>query len=96
MRLTPDAGYLYFLLLAHAYSVLGDFGQAQMKLREAHLHLAATLLRLGRQEDAEWEAMEVQSIEPGFAVADRGATYPMARGEHFDGLVGDLRLAGFS
>jgi DNA-binding winged helix-turn-helix (wHTH) protein/TolB-like protein len=106
MRLNPDAGYLYFLLLARAYYFLGDFQQAQINLKEAldrnpenveaHLYLAATLLRLGKREDASWETMEVQNIEPGFALADWGATYPMARGGRFDGFVEDLRRAGFS
>ena len=106
LRLNPDAGYLYFLLLARAYYFLGDFEQAQINLEEAlgrnpenvevHLYRAATLLRLDRLDDAAWEAEEVNSIEPGFRLERWSASYPMARGEQLDLLLSDLRKAGFS
>jgi TolB-like protein len=106
MRLNPNAGYLYFLLLARAYYFMGDFEQARINLSEtltrnpqsveAHLYLAAVLLRLDRQDEAEWETMEVLGIEPDFDLQTWSETYPMDRGDQLDGLITDLRLAGFS
>ena len=105
IRLNPDAGYLYFLLLARAYYFLGDFEQARINLDEAiarnpenveaHLYLAATLLRLEERDDAAWETEEVNSIEPGFTLANWSAGYPMARGAQLDRLLADLREVGF-
>ncbi|MFY0692214.1 MAG: winged helix-turn-helix domain-containing protein [Paracoccaceae bacterium] len=106
LRLSPNAGYLYFLLLARAYYFLGDFEQAHINLNEtlernpenveARLYLAATLLHLDRANDAEWEEMEVLGIEPDFNLDAWSKTYPMVRGEQLDRLLADLRLAGFS
>jgi DNA-binding winged helix-turn-helix (wHTH) protein/TolB-like protein/Flp pilus assembly protein TadD len=106
LRLNPEAGYLYFLLLGRAYYFLDDFEQAQINLDEAiarnsenveaHLYLAATLLRLDRTDDAAWEMEEVNSIEAGFSLDNWSAGYPMARGKQLDHLLADLRAAGFS
>lgn len=106
LRLNPDAGYLYFLLLARAYYFLGDFEQAEINLKEAlsrnpenievHLYRAATLLRLNKADDAAWEAEEVKSIEPDFSLEVWSAAYPMARGKQLDSLLVDLRKAGVS
>ena len=85
LRLNPDGGYLYYLLLARAYYFLGDFEQAQINLQEtiarnpqnveAHLYRAATLLRLGNH-DAAWEVEEVNSIEPDFRLDVWSNGYP--------------------
>ena len=106
LRLNPEAGYLYFLLLARAYYFLGDFEQARINLDEAisrnpenveaHLYLAATLLKLDQADDAAWETEEVNNIEPGFTLESWSASYPMARGRQLDLLLADLRRAGFS
>lgn len=105
LRLNPDAGYLYFLLLARAYYFLGDFEQALINLDEAntrnpqnievHLYRAATLLWLNLADDAAWETEEVSSIEPTFRLDDWSASYPMARGKQFDLLLSDLARQGF-
>lgn len=106
LRRNPNAGYLYFLLLARAYYFLGDYDQAQINLSEAlernpenveaRLYLAATLFHLGRIDEAEWEPMEVQGIEPEFSLEIWSMNYPMARGEHLERLLADLRSVGFS
>ena len=106
LRMNPNAGYLYFLLLARAYYFLGDYEQAQININEAlgrnpenieaRLYLAATLLHLNRGDEAEWEAMEVLGIEPDFSLQVWSENYPMARGDQLDQLLADLRLAGFT
>lgn len=106
MRLNPDAGYLYFLLLARAYYFLGDYEQAEINLDEAlsrnpenleaHLYLAATFLNLDRADDAAWEAMEVLNIETDFSLDQWSVTYPMRQGEQMEHLLSDLRKAGMS
>lgn len=106
MHLNPDAGYLYFLLLARAYYFLDDFEQAQINLDEAlsrnpqntevHLYRAAIFLRLNRKDDAAWETEEVRSIEPAFTLARWSASYPLARGKQLERLLSDLREAGFT
>ena len=87
MRLNPESGYLYFLLLGRGYFFLDDLEQALINLGEAiarnpanleaRVYLAATLARAGDQSGAAWEAEEVRAIEPGFASRDWLATYPM-------------------
>ena len=106
LRINPNAGYLYFLLLARAYYFLGDYEQAQINLIEAlsrnpesveaRLYFAATLLNLDRTDEAEWQAMEVLGIEPDFSLGVWSETYPMSRGGQIDRLLADLRLVGFS
>ena len=106
LRINPNAGYLYFLLLARAYYFLGDYEQAHINLSEAinrnpenlesHLYLAATLLNLDRADEAEWEAMEVLGLEPNFSLGVWSETYPMNQGGQLDRLLADLRLVGFS
>ncbi len=106
LRLNPNGGYLYFLLLARAYYFLSDFEQAGINLKEAisrnpqnveaHLYRAATLVRMNKAGDAAWEAEEVKIIEPGFNLNVWSTAYPMARGNQLDLLLADLRKAGFS
>lgn len=105
LRRNPNAGYLYFLLLARAYYFLDDYEQAHIFVSEAlgrnpenveaRLYLAATLIHLNRGDEAEWEAMEVLSIEPEFSLEIWSENYPMARGDQIQRLLADLRLAGF-
>ena len=58
LRLNPDGGYLYFLLLGRAYLFENDIEQALINLREAlrrnpddlegHIYLAAALVADGQ------------------------------------------------
>lgn len=99
--LRPEAGYLYFLLLGRAYYFLGDCEQAEFNLAEAlarnpdnleaHLYHAACLLRLGRVDDAEWEAEEIRILEPGFLLDRFFRSYPMADKAQINMLTSDLR-----
>jgi TolB-like protein/DNA-binding winged helix-turn-helix (wHTH) protein/cytochrome c-type biogenesis protein CcmH/NrfG len=87
MRLRPDAGYLYYLLLGRAYFYLGDQEQALINLREAitrnpanleaRIYLAAAATRSHDTETAEWEAAEINNLQPGFRLLPWLETYPM-------------------
>lgn len=88
LRLRPDGGYLYFLVLGRAYLFENDLEQALINLREAlkrnpddveaHVYLAATLAARGDVQAAAWEANEIRSREADFSMRRWLETYPMA------------------
>jgi tetratricopeptide (TPR) repeat protein len=90
MRLTPQAGYLYFLLLGRAYFFLGDLEQARVNLGqalsrnpanlEARVYMAALLVTAGDQAAAAWEAEEIRALRPGFTSRAWLETDPMTDG----------------
>ncbi|MCP5408380.1 MAG: winged helix-turn-helix domain-containing protein [Chromatiaceae bacterium] len=87
IRLNPDAGYLYFLLLGRAYFFLGDWEQASINLNEtlarnpenleAHIYLAAVMESSGNHEKAIWEAEEIRALQQDFDISAWLLTYPM-------------------
>jgi tetratricopeptide (TPR) repeat protein len=87
MRLHPEGGYLYYLLLGRAYLFLGDAEQALINLRaallrnaadvEARVYLAAALALAGDVDNARWEAHEIRSLMPGFTAASWLEAYPL-------------------
>jgi DNA-binding winged helix-turn-helix (wHTH) protein/TolB-like protein len=88
MRLNPQGGYLYFLLLGRAYLFLGDLEQARINLEqallrnpvdlEAHVYMAALDVASGNDAAAEWETEQIREIQPDFSVRGWLATYPMS------------------
>ena len=104
MRLRPDAGYLYYLLLGRAYYFLDNCNQGLINLREAanrnpanletHIYLAACMIRQGDIEGAEWEALEILGIDPGFTVSTFFDSYPMTARKQIAALANDLKSAG--
>jgi DNA-binding winged helix-turn-helix (wHTH) protein/TolB-like protein/Tfp pilus assembly protein PilF len=87
LRLNPDGGYLYFLLLGRAYLFENDVEQALINLREAQarnpddletrIFLAAALVARGDLPAAEWEADQIRVRVEGFAMRAWLETYPM-------------------
>jgi len=87
MRINPDGGYLYFLLLGRAYLFAGDAEQAIINLRaaalrnpvdvETHAYLAAALAEAGEHDGARWETDEIRALRPDFSVATWLRSYPM-------------------
>lgn len=100
MRLNPDGGYLYFLLLGRAYLFADDIEQALINLRaasmrnpvdiETHVYLAAALVAAGDQRTATWEVDEIRKLEPGFSIHRWLATYPMTSARQTKRLLGLL------
>jgi Tfp pilus assembly protein PilF len=88
MRLAPNSGYLYSLILGRAYFFLGDTDSALLHLRQAvernhqsvesHLYLAAALARAGRRDAAGWEREEIRSLDPKFSLGEWLKNYPLA------------------
>ena len=88
MRLVPDSGHLYFLILGRAYFFLGDSASALLYLRQAvarnpdnlevRIFLAAALVRAGRRDDAAWEVGEIRTLDPSFGIREWLKTYPMS------------------
>jgi DNA-binding winged helix-turn-helix (wHTH) protein/TolB-like protein/Flp pilus assembly protein TadD len=105
IRLNPDAGYLYYLLLGRAYFFLNNHEQAAINLREslsrnpenleARVYLMATAAASGDWDTAEWEANEVRLIKPDFDLNRWLETYPMTDGKQRQYLVEKLESLGF-
>jgi Flp pilus assembly protein TadD len=88
MRLSPDAGSLYYLALGFTYFFLNDMDQALINLREAvarnpadletRVYLAAVYAALGEREAAAWEVDEIRALQPGFSLEQWLASSPLA------------------
>ena len=97
MRLNPSGGHLYFLVLGRAYLFENDIEQALINLRaalmrnpvdvETRIYLTAALVAAGDQLVAKWEADEIRSLEPGFAINSWLETYPMTSARQRDRVV---------
>ncbi|MFZ3321191.1 MAG: tetratricopeptide repeat protein [Usitatibacter sp.] len=87
LRLNPDGGSLYFLLLGRAYLFENDVEQALINLREAlrrnpddleaHVYLAAALVADGNRSAAEWEADEIRARDADFSMRRWLEAYPL-------------------
>jgi DNA-binding winged helix-turn-helix (wHTH) protein/TolB-like protein/Tfp pilus assembly protein PilF len=104
MRLNPDGGHLYFLLLGRAYLFENDTEQALINLRQAsarnpvdletRLYLAAALAAAGDRSDAQWEAEQIRAVEPGFALRGWLESYPLTSAPERERLQRLLAKAG--
>jgi tetratricopeptide (TPR) repeat protein len=87
MRLNPEAGYLYFLILGRTHFALGDLEQAQLHLErallrnpvnlEARVYMAALHVMSGNKTAAAWEAEEIRALQPGFSTPRWLDTFPL-------------------
>jgi Tfp pilus assembly protein PilF len=87
MRLNPEAGYLYFLILGRAYLALGDLEQARVNLEhalrrnpedlESNIYMAALHLAVGDKAAAAWKAEEIRVLQPGFSGRRWLETHPL-------------------
>ena len=105
MRLVPESGYLYFMLLGRAYLFLGDLEQARVNLEhalsrnpefvDARVYMAAVHVAAGDKAAAAWEAEEIRALEPGFTVRRWLETNVTADDKLRAKLVSALRELGF-
>lgn len=104
MRLNPEAGYLYYMLLGRAYYFMEDCEQANINLQEAtarnpanvetHLYIAACMVEAGDLGAARWEVEEVLNMAPSFSVETFFTSYPMTDPKQIKMLTNDLSMAG--
>jgi hypothetical protein len=104
LRLNPDGGHLYFLILGRAYFALGDFEQSRLNLDyallrnpvnlEARLYMAALHMLTGNKADAQWEAEEIRVSSPGFSSEAWLATHPLTDQKVHAKLVASFKELG--
>jgi DNA-binding winged helix-turn-helix (wHTH) protein/TolB-like protein/Flp pilus assembly protein TadD len=104
MRLNPDAGFVYFVVLGRAYLFQGDIQQAMINLKEAlarnaadleaRVYMAATLVSAGDLQAARWEAEEVRALQPDFTASQWLQTYPMSDARQKQQLTALLAKVG--
>jgi Flp pilus assembly protein TadD len=101
LRLHPDSGSLYFLLLGRAYYFLGDDEQARVNLNEAlarnpqsieaRVYLAASSARAGDASAARWQVDEIRILNPAFRGTVWLATYPLVDAVQRERLLSALK-----
>jgi len=104
LRLNPDGGYLYYLLLGRAYLFEHDTEQALINLKEAakrnpadvetRLYLAAAMAAAGERSSAEWEREQIRALAPEFSLDRWLQTYPLTSKPHRESLARLLVSAG--
>ena len=104
LRLNPDGGYLYYLLLGRAYLFQNDVEQALINLREAvarnpddveaRVFLTAALVARDDRPAAEWEADQILVRHEGFSLRAWLETYPMTSTRQQDVLAQLVSRAG--
>ena len=87
MRLNPQAGHLYFLILGRAYFALGDLEQARVNLEqalsrnpenlEARIYMVALDVSAGDASAASWQAEQIRALQPGFSAPRWLQTNPL-------------------
>jgi TolB-like protein/DNA-binding winged helix-turn-helix (wHTH) protein/Flp pilus assembly protein TadD len=104
MELNPYYTWDYPYNLGRAYYYLGRYEDAIAALEEARtrnenvvpvrLHLAASYVGAGRQDDAEWEVQEIQVLSPTDTISHLRVAHPVEEPGLMEKFVGDLRAAG--
>jgi len=102
--LNPYYTYEYPWALGRAYYMLGRYPEAIDALQQAlehnknalfpRLFLAASYIRLGRQDDAQWEIEQIEILNPGTTVTYLANTFPIKDHDQMNAFLEDLRKAG--
>jgi TolB-like protein/class 3 adenylate cyclase/Flp pilus assembly protein TadD len=104
MTLNPYYTYDYPWNLGLAHYLLGQYAEATKALQDAlarnesailpRLFLASCYVRLGRQEDAEWEIEQAMIQSPETRLSQLASTLPLKNREKLTAFLADLRKAG--
>jgi len=104
VRLNPYYSFEYLIPYGIAYYTLGDYDAAITVLEQARRRnansepvrelLAASYVKAGRLEDAEWEIIELQLLNPSATISGLEKALPIAKPELKRALLADLRTAG--
>ncbi len=102
--LNPYYTYEYPYNLGRAYYTVGRYAEAVDALQEAierneaalvpRLFLAASYIRLGQQDDAEWEIDEIEVLDPEYTLSTYANLSRMRDKDQLNSLLEDLRKAG--
>lgn len=104
MRLNPYYTWDYLYNLGHAYYFLGRYDKAIEALTKAQernenampvrLFLAASYVRAGRQDDAEWEVEQIRMTNPEETISYIAKSVPIGPDRLKEHFLDDLRSAG--
>lgn len=104
MQLNPHYTYDYPYNLGRAYYAIGNYEKAVQNLEKAvernaavytpRLYLAASYVQLGRQDDAEWQVTELETLMPSSTISHWKKTISLADEEIRTRLFNDLSTAG--
>ena len=104
IQLNPYYTWDYPYNLGRAYYALGRYEESISALEKAlernenaapiKLQLIASYVRLGRQDDAEWQAEELQMVNPEETVSHTDRAIPIADPDFKKAFLDDLRAAG--
>jgi adenylate cyclase len=104
MTLNPHYTFDYPWNLGMANYTLGRYTEAVEALHEAltrnenallpRLYLAASYVRLGKQDDAEWEIEQAMVQSPSTSISLLANTLPYENSDQMNVLLEDLRKAG--
>jgi len=106
MRLNPYYTWDYLYNLGRAYYSTGRYIEAIDTLEKARdrnenampvrLFLAASYVRAGRQDDAEWEVEQIEILNPSETVTHTKQSIPILNTELMESFLADLRQAGLA
>ncbi len=104
IALNPHYSWDYPYNLGRAHYQLGDFAEAIEYLRDAiernefnpfpRLYLIASYTRSDMTSEAEWEAMQLEVLTPGFTLSHIAQALPLENQAVRDQLLADLAAAG--
>lgn len=104
IALNPYHTFDYPWNLGLAYYNLGRYKEAAAALEDAtqrndnslwaRLYLAASYVRLGRMDDAEWEVEKVYIQYPDTTLTNFSVALPLERKDQMQAVLADLRKAG--
>ena len=104
IKLNPNYNTEYLGILAQAHFWTGNYERALEYLEEAlqrnvnylpwHIYSCAVYIRLGRLDDAEWSAVQIQSLHPEFELQKWASERPIEDIAQLDSVLNDLRKAG--
>jgi TolB-like protein/DNA-binding winged helix-turn-helix (wHTH) protein/cytochrome c-type biogenesis protein CcmH/NrfG len=104
VALNPYYSFEYLITYGLAYYTLGQYAKAAEVLEQAQARnannvvvkylLCASYVRLGRLDDAQWVADELQLLTPTARLANVERNFPLANNDTKQALLADLSSAG--
>ena len=104
VALNPYYSFEYLITYGLAYYTLGQYAKAAAVLEQAQTRnannvvvkylLCASYVRLGRLNDAQWVADELQFLTPTATLANVERNFPLANNDTKKALLADLSSAG--